>query len=280
MQAQKLHVADLVAIMEQLAPSDLAEEWDNCGLQVGSMQWPVKKIWVALDPLLPIIKAAVDHNVDMVITHHPLVFQALTRIDLETVVGQVIGAAVKGNTAIYAAHTNLDSAFEGINDALAEKIGLQDSTPLVPAKLPFGAEDADASMPKQGLGRVGGLNPTVTVDQLAQRIKKEMGTPQVRVAGDPQIVVDRAAVCSGSGAGLMDAFLMSGAQVYISGDLKYHDARTVEAVGRAMIDVGHFASEHIMIEPLVSRLQQAIRALNGSAQVEACQMEQDPFRLI
>ncbi len=280
MQAQKLHVSDLVDIMEQLAPSDLAEEWDNCGLQVGSLQWPVKKIWVALDPLLPIIKAAVDHDVDMVITHHPLVFQPLKRIDLETIVGQVIGAAVKGNTAIYAAHTNLDSAFEGINDALAEKIGLEDLIPLVPAKLPFGTGDADASMSKQGLGRVGRLNPAVTVDQLALRIKKEIGTHQVRVAGDPQIVVDRAAVCSGSGAGLMDAFLMSDAQVYISGDLKYHDARTVEAAGRAMIDVGHFHSEHIMIEPLVSRLQKAIGVLNGAAQVEACQMEQDPFRLI
>ena len=277
MQSKDVRVDDIIRVMEQVAPPELAEQWDNCGLQVGSRKWPVKKIWVALDPLLPVIKAAIDQKVDMVVTHHPLIFQPLTQVNLESDVGCVIGAAIKGRAAIFAAHTNLDSTLGGINDVLAREVGMQDVVPLLPAYETSAEDDGTESMQQPGLGRVGRLASPVTVGDLATQIKSRLGSRHVKVAGKVDLSVQKAAVCSGSGAGLLDAFLASDAQVYISGDLKYHNARVVEASGRALIDVGHFASEHIMIDALAIELQNITKAAGWSVTVEACPLEQDPF---
>ncbi|MGD9247897.1 MAG: Nif3-like dinuclear metal center hexameric protein, partial [Desulfobacteraceae bacterium] len=89
-----VRVEDVACLLEKIAPAHLAEDWDNCGLQVGSMGWEIKKIWVALDPLLAVIEAAIRNNVDLVITHHPLIFDGVKRIDVETIVGKTIAAAV------------------------------------------------------------------------------------------------------------------------------------------------------------------------------------------
>ncbi len=270
-------VADIAGLMEKMAPPFLAEEWDNCGLQVGAASWPVKKIWVALDPLLSVIKEAARQQIDLVITHHPLLFKPLHRIDIETPVGRVIAAALNSKTAIYAAHTNLDSAHDGINDVLARKIGLRELSPLVPS-MNYKLTDTESEEGKlTGLGRVGIVDPPVTVHRLAQEIKERFGLGTLKVAGDDQLECQHVAVCSGSGGGLLDAFLKSEAQVYVSGDLRYHDARTVEDAGRALIDVGHFASEQIIIHALAEKLDAAIRAAQWNVHISACQMEQDPF---
>lgn len=270
-------VADIISIMEQLAPPALAEEWDNCGLQVGSPRWSVKKAWVALDPLLTVIEGAIDQGVDMVITHHPLVFQPLTKIDLETDVGRIIGKAIEGRVAIFVAHTNLDSALEGVNDELAKKVGVYDLEPLVAANEPFPDAYSDDSILTPGLGRIGVLPAPVTVAVLAEKIKNSLGIQHVTIAGNPNLNVEKAALCSGSGAGLLEVFLGTDAQVYVSGDLKYHQAREVEAAGRALIDVGHFASEHIIIDALAGKLERAVKDAGWPLIVEACQLERDPF---
>lgn len=278
MKSQGACVADIIEIMEQLAPPDLAEEWDNCGLQVGSRKTPVQKIWVALDPLLEVVEAAVENDVDMVITHHPLIFRPLTCIDLESVIGRTIRAAIRGPLTVYAAHTNLDSALEGINDTLAHRIALTSLKPLVSVQKPFARPTHSRQLQEPGLGRVGALPEPMTVHALACHIKTKLGISHVKFVGNPEMEVQLVAVCSGAGTGLMDAFLISDAQVYISGDFKYHDARAVEAAGRAMIDIGHFASEHLFINALVNRLNESMKAPGWSVSVEACLLERDPFR--
>lgn len=280
MHSQDVHVADIIGVMEKLAPPVLAEAWDNCGLQVGSRRWPVKKVWVALDPLLSVIEKAIEKQVDLVITHHPLVFHPLKQIDLDTPVGKAIGAAVRGKVAVYAAHTNLDSASGGINHLLAEKMGLQNLEPLEPVKTPCTENKVDEQTSKLGLGRIGTLPSSATLDDLARRIKTCLGIEHVKVAGDTGAKIRRVAVCSGAGSGLLERFLSSDGQVFISGDLKYHDAREVEAAGKSMIDVGHFASEHIIIDALVNKLQDAAKTVEWPILVEACRLEQDPFRQI
>ena len=101
-------VADIIDVMETIAPSRLSEKWDNVGLQVGKANWPVKRLRVALDPLTDIVNEACRDNIDLLITHHPLIFKPLTRIDFETPVGRTIRMAAKQRLAIFAAHTNLD----------------------------------------------------------------------------------------------------------------------------------------------------------------------------
>jgi len=273
----KACVSDIAGIMEQIAPVSLAEEWDNCGLQVGAADWIVDKIWVALDPLLPVIEAAVKHDADLVITHHPLIFRGLKRIDLDTFEGKVIATALGNKTAIYAAHTNLDSAVDGINDVLAGRIGLINTTPLLAPKFP---SDDMESAGSEGLGRIGETVSSMPVKDWAQELKQRLGLAHITVAGNLDRMVHRVAVCSGSGSSLMDSFLHSDADVFVSGDLRYHDARAVEECGRAFVDIGHFASEHLMIDALVKKLKSAIEKTGWKIQIDACSIERDPFEIM
>ena len=273
-------VGDIIEIMEDVAPPHLAEAWDNCGLQVGHMDWPVSRIWVALDPLLPVIRSAGQRKVDLLITHHPLIFKPLSRIDVGTVTGETIAAALQHQTAIYAAHTNLDSASGGINDILARKIGLTDLKPLMLANMDDAPDGLSEYSRSSGLGRIGKPDTPMTLEKLARQVKAGFELDGVKVAGDLGQLVRSVAVCSGSGGSLLGAFLESDADVFISGDLKYHDAREVEDAGRSIIDVGHFASEHLMVDPLVKRLDSAIQSKGWSIGVEACTSERDPFNLV
>jgi dinuclear metal center YbgI/SA1388 family protein len=276
-----IRVSDIVGLMEKIAPPYLAESWDNCGLQVGDLQWPVQKVWVALDPLFSVIDAAVRQDVDLVITHHPLIFKPLHRIDLEKTEGKIIAAALKNRTAIYAAHTNLDSAGDGINMVLARRIGLNQLEPLVPADLTGSfADTGSATTAGLGMGRVGRLDSAVTVGELARDIKKQLGIANVKIAGRADRMIGKVAVCSGSGGSLLGDFLASGAEVFVTGDIRYHDARAVEDAGRALIDIGHFASEHIMVDALCKHLGWAVAEAGWDVRIEACDLERDPFEMV
>jgi GTP cyclohydrolase I len=263
-----IRALDVISWMEEVAPPQLAEEWDNSGLQIGSLQQPVHKVWVALDPLGTVIEAAVAHGVDLLITHHPLILRPLSRVDLETPAGRALAAAINGRLAIYSAHTNLDSAAGGINDILALRIGMTDTERLLPA--PGGGDIL-------GLGRIGRIEPARSVGELARTLKAALRLSIVKVAGDMALIAARAAVCSGGGSSLVEAFLESDADVYISGDMRYHNARDIEAAGRALIDIGHFPSEHIVVDDLTIRLRKAAAERGWALQVEACRLEQDPF---
>ncbi len=278
--SHKTTVDDIIEVVEQIAPLALAEQWDNCGLQVGSRKRRVKKVWVALDPLLPVVDAATQQGIDLIITHHPLLFRSVKCIDLDSAIGKVIAKAVENRIALYAAHTNLDSAHHGINQRLAELMGLSDLEPLVPAGMDtIHAMDRNNAL-QTGLGRIGWLDSPLAVGELVEPIKRCLNLTTVRIAGDVRLQARRVAVCSGAGSSLMEAFLTSDAQVYISGDLRYHDARAVEEAGRALIDVGHFASEQIVIDSLVDQLRQAAKIANWGVSIDACRLERDPFQIL
>ncbi len=262
-------VADIIGILDEMMPPALAQQGDNVGLQVGDFTGHVQNIWVALDPTPEVVQAACQSHVDLLVTHHPLLFKPLTRVDFRRPVGAIIDLAARHRLSIFAAHTNLDSVAGGINDVLARRIGLRDLQPLQPA-----VRDSSAV---EGIGRVGDLDGRIALEALVARIKESLGLARIRFAGDPALAVERAAVCSGSGGSLLPEFFSSGAQVYISGDLRYHDARDVQAAQLGLVDIGHFASEHLIVEVLAERLEKIIaqKALNVS--VRACDLEADPF---
>ena len=117
-------VAHIIRIMDRLAPPRLAESWDNVGLQLGNPAWPVHKVWTALDPLPEVVARACDNDVDVLVTHHPLFFKPVQRIDCGTPIGRIVEIALSRRLAILSAHTNLDSVTGGVNDVLAGRIGL------------------------------------------------------------------------------------------------------------------------------------------------------------
>lgn len=280
----KANVSDIVQVMEAIAPAYLAEEWDNIGLQIGDHRWPVKTLGVALDPSLETIEESHSKNADMLITHHPLIFRPLTTIHFHTPIGSIIQKAVQYQMAIFAAHTNLDKSEEGLNDLFARRIGLQNLKVL---KISSAAENATQTVDPffdmdrvQGIGRVGDLKGAIELQNLAANIKNELNLQNVKFAGNPGLIITKAAVCTGSGSDLLKSFYASGAQVYISGDLKYHDARDIEAAGLGIIDIGHFASEHLVVAELVKRLQAMLAQKRLEVDVFACEIEKDPFVMI
>ena len=238
-----VRVADILAGLESLAPPRLAEEWDNIGLQVGHPHWPVRRVMVALDPTPAVVEEAIAIEADVLVTHHPLLFHPLRSLNLATVAGGLIQRLVNNEVAVITAHTNLDSVQGGINDVLVTMLGLTAITVLQPAVV-----DAQA-----GLGRLGELSPPVDFETLVVNIQQAMGLASVRFAGQIANAVQRVAVCSGSGGSLVKAFLDSSADVFITGDVRYHDAREIEAHQRGVIDIGHFESERIIVHHLAKR---------------------------
>lgn len=140
---------------------------------------------------------------------------------------------------------------------------------------PLESPDAD-----QGLGRVGELDVPLKLSDFALKIRAELGLPSVKVAGDPDLMVHQVAICSGSGSSLMGDFFASGAQVYVTGDLRYHDARDAEAAGKGLIDLGHFPSEHLIVAVLAERLRALLPENGLEAAVEVCGSETDPFMIL
>jgi dinuclear metal center YbgI/SA1388 family protein len=263
-------VDDIVKAVEAIAPAGLAEEWDNVGLQLGSRTWKVARAVTALDPTPAVVDDIIKRKADVLVTHHPLIFRPLRRLDLDTPLGGVLQQLMANRIAVVSAHTNLDSVTGGVNDVLAAALGLA----------PVAVLQSHAAHPECGLGRIGNLPLPVTLHALAVTAKERLAIPQVRCVGDLNRRVQRVAICSGSGSSLLKAFFSSGAEVFITGDAGYHDAREVEARGRGLIDIGHFESEHIVLESLARQLAGQLETQGLDIPVETCSVEQTPFATI
>jgi dinuclear metal center YbgI/SA1388 family protein len=260
-------VADMIRIMADIAPPALAEEWDNCGLQIGDEQWPAGIIRIALDPSLTVVETACRQHAGLLVTHHPLIFHPLKKLDFATPAGRVIRQAACHQMAIFSAHTNLDSVTDGVNDVLFEKLGLTHRSVLMP----------NISRPSEGLGRLGKLDTETDLKSFADAIRKRLALPFVRFVGKPDLPVRKVAICGGSGSGLLEAFWNSGADVFVTGDIRYHDARDAEALNRGLIDIGHFASEAIILDVLQYKIMQALSTEGLEAETAVCRVEKDPF---
>jgi GTP cyclohydrolase I len=273
-------VKDIITLMETLAPPQLAEIWDNSGLQLGRRDWPVRKIITALDSSPEVIAEAARQKADLLITHHPLFFGPLKSVDLDTPTGSIIAKALEQQLSIYAAHTNLDSVADGLNDMLARRLELLNITALQPSFFASNEQGGLTSARPQGLGRRGELAEKTTLKTFGYFIKKKLSLDHVTIIGNPELPVCRVAICTGSGSGLLDTFYASGDQVYVSGDFRYHDARTAEANQVGLIDIGHFASEHLMVAALASRLKAECETKGFPVIIHACEIEKNPFVIL
>ncbi|MFO7838575.1 MAG: Nif3-like dinuclear metal center hexameric protein [Desulfosalsimonadaceae bacterium] len=261
-------VSDIIAHMEYLAPRHLAESWDNPGLQVGSPEWRVEKVLVSLDPTPEVVADACEQGADLLLTHHPFLFRAVKQIDCSTPLGRMIETAISHHLAIFSAHTNLDWVSGGLNDVLSEKIGLKNVSALRPR-----AEEEAAD----GQGRIGTLDEPPDLAGLARTVKSVLGLAALRVVGDLKMPVERVAVCTGGGSGLLEAFFSSCADVFVSGDLRYHEARDAQLYQRGLIDAGHFGTEHLMVDLIRRRLASGLADSGHEVDVLASGKEADPF---
>lgn len=268
-----LLLADIIDALERMAPPSLAEAWDPVGLQIGDPQRRIDSVCVALDPGPDVVAAACRSRADLLITHHPLFFRPLQRIETNTALGTVIEQAVRHRLAIYCMHTNLDAAADGLNDLLARRLGLRRLRPLRPP-----GDITDRQHP--GIGRIGTLVQATCLLDLARLVKQRLGAAAVRMAGDPALRVKHVALVTGSGGSAVGTFLRMELDAFISGDLRYHEVRDIEYARRGVVDVGHFHSEHLMVDAIVQRLRRAFGRRRPPVRVQACSLEKDPFSVV
>ena len=368
-----VRVQDITGLLNRLYPPQFAEDWDNVGLQVGDPQAAVTKILVCLDPTCAALEQAAAGNAQLVISHHPLIFRPLKSLTPSDATGKLVWQAARAGIAVASVHTNLDRARPGLNDWLAERLQLHDTTPLqfgqgqelfklvvfVPAthldqvaetlfgagagqignydrcsfrtdgigtfRAGAGAEPFigrqgemaavdevrfEALVPAEqlarvtqkllkahpyeevaydllplanrrediGLGRIGRLAQAVALEAFAGQVQAALGCDALRWVGEPTRRVSKVALCGGSGASLLADAVRQGADVLVTGDVKYHDAKIAQELNIGLIDAGHFATEHLMVGQLASTLRLAVAERNWSLEVIPMTGELDPFQ--
>ncbi len=372
MKQKTARLTDIIGLLNQLCPPDLAEEWDNVGLQVGDPKAEVTRILVCLDAEEVAVQEAQRLGAQLIISHHPLIFSPLKHLSPTDMTGRVLFQAIKQDIAVVSAHTNLDRAADGLNDWLAQRLGITDLVPLerpekdhfyklvvyvpldyemevraavfaagaghrgaydhcsfnsrgtgtfrgspgtqpfigtpgkletteevrletiLPASLsnkivsrmlkahpyeevaydliPLETERLDV-----GLGRVGQLEQTISLQQFAEQVKVNLQLPALKLVGDLQQQINRVAVCGGTGMSLFSAAVCHGADCLVTADIKFHEAQRARAEGVALIDAGHFATEQIMVAELSKRLRKVSTEQQFHLEVIEMTAESDPL---
>ena len=234
-------VKDVAAVIEQFAPLSLQEGWDNSGLCIGSPEAPVSSVLLGLDCTPELVDEAINCGADMIVTHHPLIFSGLKKITPDDQVGEAVFKAIKAGISIYAAHTSADKVIAGVSGAMAAKLGLKNVTIL--------NEDGEGT----GLGVVGDLQEPVTADEAVSMVKEKFSLKTLKASRPVEGKISRIAMCGGSGGSLIKDAISSGAQLYISGDISYHNFFTRE--GFMIMDIGHYESEIEIVDILFSLLR-------------------------
>jgi dinuclear metal center YbgI/SA1388 family protein len=361
-----LTVATVIDFLEQIAPPNLAADWDNVGLLLGDQAAPVQRVMTCLTVTPETAAEAVESAAQLIITHHPVLFRAVKRLTSGTPEGRMLLALIQAGASVYSPHTALDNACGGINELLARKLDLSSATPLrlrtsarqckivvfVPeADLPrvadalfaagaghigqysqcsfrlagtgtfFGSEAANPTvgqkgrreevsewrleaicpetqvdaavaamrkahsyeepaydvyplrpMASSGEGRIGRLPRAVSLGELARVVRSSLKVPVVQTVGDPDRPLERVAVVCGAGGEFLTDAVRTGADVLLTGELRFHDCLAAQAHGLALILPGHYATERLGIEELATRLQEKWPEL----QVWPSRRERDP----
>ena len=236
-----MKVREIIQVIEEFAPLSIQEGWDNSGLCVGSPEDEVTSVLLALDCTPELVDEAMACGADMIITHHPLIFSGLKKISPEDMIGAAVIKAIKAGIAIYAAHTNADKVLEGVSGAMAARLGLVD------------VEVLDLDGEGTGLGAVGNFPEPMTADQAIALVKEKFALKSMKASKPVEGMISRVAMCGGSGGSLIGAARKAGAQLYISGDISYHNFFTPEDF--MIMDIGHYESEIEIVEILFSLLR-------------------------
>lgn len=237
--------SEFIQILKQQADETYACSWDNVGLLVGSSEKEIHKIYIALDASDEAIAEAIAERADLLLTHHPLIFQGMKCITEQDFIGRRVIALIRADISYYAMHTNFDVM--GMADLASDRIHLNHRKPLEVTCV----EDGSA----YGIGRVGELESEMELSECCTLIKSAFDLNHVKVFGNLQSIVKRAAICPGAGKSNVAHALKAGAQVYITGDIDHHTGIDAAACGMAVIDAGHYGIEHIFISYMAEYIQ-------------------------
>ena len=227
---------EIASIIEKEAPLSLAYSWDNVGILCGDSEKEIKKALLTLDVNEFTVNEAIQNNCDMIISHHPILLGGIKRIDFSTSDGRMLKNLIKNEIVVFSAHTNMDTAKNGINTVLADLFELTDAKIL------------EENGEETGLGRYGNLQKSVSLDEFCETVKTKLNTPHIRVCGDLKAKIKTVAVASGSCSDIIPLAKEKGCDVIITADMKYHNAMDSVFSGISVIDAGHYPTEIIVMD--------------------------------
>ena len=237
-----MKVADITAVLEQFAPLRIQESWDNSGLIIGSPEDDVHGVLVGFDCTPALILEAVEKGCDMVVTHHPLIFKGIKRIDGKDPVGAAIMQAIRSGVAVYAAHTTADKVITGVSGAMARRLELKNVSIMVP--------EEDGTI---GLGCIGEFPQPMNGMQALRYVQEKFSLKVIKSSKPLETPITKVALLGGSGGGEIPLAQAKGAQLYITADISYHNFFTPE--GFMLMDVGHFESEVEIVDIFVAQIR-------------------------
>lgn len=346
-----MKIQNIISQLEKIAPLEYSLDWDNCGLQVGSLSNNLENVAIALTPTVEIIEQAIEKKSNLLITHHPMIFKAIKTIDTETPLGKMIHLALSNNLTVYTLHTNFDSSSIGLNYTIAKGLGLDNidvlsvtgynenyklvtfvpeeyTLKLVNALSEAGAgsigkfshrsyitagittlsdgnaeinnldlskeseDKLEMTVPKSklnkiiqvlkdahpyeevlydiykiedksqvyGIGTIGEFYTPFKLFEIIEIIKRNLNINNMSYVGDPEKIIERVAICTGSGASLMKEAKIKGADLYITGDIKYHDAIDASEMDLALIDATHYSTEIISVNFLAKYIKKHFKS--------------------
>lgn len=241
-------VKEIEQFLFDLAPRELAQEWDNVGLLVGKGDREVRKVLVALDITEAVVDEAIEGNYDLIVAHHPLIncsWVPVQAVRWDEHKGRLLMKLIENHIGAICMHTNLDSAQGGVNDVLAKVLELREIEQL--------CED--------GLGRIGKLEHAMSIEEFARFVKDKLGAGGVRYAVGSEKMVQRVAVGGGSCSEFASLAATLGCDAFVTADIKYHDFQNAEVLGIHLIDAGHFPTEDVVCTVVAEKLKKAFIAL-------------------
>lgn len=237
-----MRCGDIINLLEKKAPTEYAMEWDHVGLLVGRHDSDIRKLMLVVDVTEEIVDAAIAQNVDMVVSHHPVIFGKVDRINDDTVLGRKILKLIEHGIACYAMHTNFDT-IGGMAKSAASMLGLKN------------LEVLEETKDGEGIGEIGYLQKPMNLRELVSHVKEKFDLKNVILYGSPDRNVDKIAICPGSGKSVISVAAEKGAQCLITGDIGHHEGLDAHELGLDIVDASHYGLEHIFMHIMYEYLR-------------------------
>lgn len=253
-------------------PEELQYSWDNSSLNLGDLDQDINKIMLTLEITNRTIDEAIEKGVDLVISHHPFLMSKVNQIRTDTIKGGLIYKMIRNNISAYCMHTSYDMAEYGLNDYFFDLLGIKDRQVLdVESSL-----DSYNDGKEYGLGRLADLEKPIEIGDLISSLKDKLNIDHARYVGPKDLLINKIAVVTGNGSEFFQLAKSKGCDILITGDLKYHQAMDALDIDMALLDFGHYGTEHIFSESVYNY----INSISGDIEVLISERNIDPFTFV
>ncbi|MCK9162778.1 MAG: Nif3-like dinuclear metal center hexameric protein [Bacteroidales bacterium] len=243
-----IYIKDIISTIEDIAPLSWQEDYDNSGITLGDIEKECTGVYICLDVSEEIIDKAINSKCNIIISHHPIIFKGIKTIDYYSQTGKILIKAIKNDIVLYAAHTNIDNALNGVNGILAQKIGLVNLRPL--SKGSF--SDSNNWL---GSGAIGELEYPMKKEEFFNHLKKILNLSHITYNSKEVDQIQNIGICGGSGSFLIPDAIKSNLDIFITGEIKYHDLLDNDK-SILLAEIGHFESEQFIKERIIAILSE------------------------